>query len=149
MAELETFDFASFRVDNAHHLVSGFDYIHAIHHTQRLPADFALCMAKLYWPEFIRVDGWIFVKENFDEAYYLSLLESDNSPAKSQFWTNLLEVTGLFENLSMPQSTVVANSLAGSWNAKLASEFGPSFAQARAIVDDEGCEVFVTIGFSD
>lgn len=149
MAELETFDFASFRVDNAHHLVSGFDYIHAIHHTQRLPADFALCMAKLYWPEFIRVDGWIFVKENFDEAYYLSLLESDNSPAKSQFWTNLLEVTGLFENLSMPQSTVVANALAGNWNAKLASEFGPSFAQARAIVDDEGCEVFVTIGFSD
>ena len=149
MAELETFDFASFRVDNAHHLVSGFDYIHAIHHTQRLPADFALCMAKLYWPEFVRVDGWIFVKETFDEAYYLSLLESDNSPAKNQFWMNLLEVTGLFENLSMPQSTVVANALAGSWNAKLASESGPSFAQARAIVDDEGCEVFVTIGFSD
>lgn len=126
MAELETFDFASFRVDNAHHLVSGFDYIHAIHHTQRLPADFALCMAKLYWPEFIRVDGWIFVKETFDEAYYLSLLESDNSPAKNQFWMNLLEVTGLFENLSLPQSTVVVNALAGNWNAKLASEFGSS-----------------------
>ncbi|MEE4100778.1 hypothetical protein [Pseudomonas viridiflava] len=149
MAELEPFDFASFRADNAHHLVSGFDYIHAVHHTQRLSADFALCMAKLYWPEFVRVDGWIFVKETFDEAYYLSLLESDNSPAKNQFWMNLLEVTGLFENLSMPQSTVVANALAGSWNAKLASESGPSFAQARAIVDDEGCEVFVTIGFSD
>ncbi|WP_323158411.1 hypothetical protein [Pseudomonas viridiflava] len=149
MAELEPFDFASFRADNAHHLVSGFDYIHAVHHTQRLSADFALCMAKLYWPEFVRVDGWIFVKETFDEAYYLSLLESDNSPAKNQFWMNLLEVTGLFENLSMPQSTVVANALAGSWNAKLASESGPSFAQSRAIVDDEGCEVFVTIGFSD
>jgi hypothetical protein len=62
---------------------------------------------------------------------------------------NLLEVTALFENLSLPESTVVANASAGSWSAKLASEFGPSFAQARAIIDDEGCEVFVTIGFSD
>ncbi|WP_449116936.1 hypothetical protein [Pseudomonas viridiflava] len=106
-------------------------------------------MAKLYWPEFIRVDGWIFVKENFDDAYYLSLLESDNSSAKNQFWTNLLEVTGLFESLSLPEATVVASALAGSWNAKLASEFGPSFAQARAIVDDESCEVFVTIGLAD
>lgn len=149
MAELETFDFASFRADNAHHLVSGFDYIHAIHHTQRLPADFALFMAKLYWPEFMRVDGWVFVKENFDEAYCLSLLESDNSPAKNQFWMSLLEVTGLFENLLLPEATVVANALAGSWSAKLASEFGPSFAQARAIVDDEGCEVFVTFGLAD
>ncbi|MEE4094565.1 hypothetical protein [Pseudomonas viridiflava] len=66
-----------------------------------------------------------------------------------RFWMNLLEVTALFENLSLPESTVVANASAGSWSAKLASEFGPSFAQARAIVDDEGCEVFVTIGFSD
>ncbi|WP_249582892.1 hypothetical protein [Pseudomonas viridiflava] len=75
--------------------------------------------------------------------------KSDNLPAKNQFWMNLLEVTALFENLSLPESTVVANASAGSWSAKLASEFGPSFAQARAIIDDEGCEVFVTIGFSD
>ncbi|PHN57465.1 hypothetical protein AO275_04795 [Pseudomonas viridiflava] len=149
MTDMGSYDVASFRADNAHHPVSGFDYIHAIHHTQRLPADFALWMAKLYWPEFIRVDDWVFVKENFDEAYYHSLLESDNSPAKNQFWMNLLEVTGIFENLSVPEAKVVANALAGSWNAKLTSEFGPSFAQARAIVDDEGCEVFVSIGFSD
>ncbi len=58
-------------------------------------------------------------------------------------------MTGLVENLSLPEATVVANALTGSWNAKLASEFGPSFAQARAIVDDEGCEVFVMINFSD
>lgn len=62
---------------------------------------------------------------------------------------NLLEVTGLFENLSVPEATVVANALAGSWNAKLTSEFGAPFAQARALVHDEGCEIFVTIGFSD
>ncbi|RMO90280.1 hypothetical protein ALQ32_100940 [Pseudomonas syringae pv. tagetis] len=149
MENPKIFDFQSFRAANTKHTVTGFDYVHAIYHTQHLPSDFALWMARLYWPEFKVVDECVFIVDNFDESYYQSLLKTPNSKEKNQFWMNLLEITGLFGNLTTQEAADVANALAASWNAKLASELGSSFAQARALVDDEAGEVFVTIGFSE
>jgi hypothetical protein len=149
MSEDQAFSFQSFRAANSDSHVSGLDYVHAIYHTQKLPADFSVCMAKLYWPEFRVVDDVVYVAENFDAEHYRALVSDHASPAKKQFWMNLIEVTGLFANLSFNEACIVANALVGSWNAKLSAEFGPAHAKARMVLDEDIDEVFVTLGDAD
>lgn len=139
------FDFASFVSANAENEVSGFDYLHAIYRTENLPADFILWFAKLFWPEFTTTDGMVFVSEVFDARRYQDLLNEGHGYKNSQFWMNLLEVTGLFDQLSTVQAMIVAESLANSWNSKLQKEGVFSVGLARAICDEKTGEVYVTI----
>ena len=149
MKDRKVDDYLSFREANHPRLVSGIDYVHAIHTTENLPADFAVWVARMYWPEFTLVDGMVYVSELHFERYEQDFLNSTISPSNSQFWINLLEITGMFDNLSFDGAMEVASIMASTWNAKLTMEFGPSFALARAFSDDETNEVFVTIGFPD
>lgn len=59
---------------------------------------------------------------------------------------NLLEISGVFDELSPEQAMEVALIVSESWNSKLLKEFGAEHAVARRIYDEETGEVFVTIG---
>lgn len=146
MGENKPFNFVAFVSANEGKSVSGFDYLHAIYTSQSLPPDFIVWMAKLYCPEFKVVNGIVFISEIFDDDRYQSLLRDGRSPTEVQFWMNLLEITGLFDDLSCSQAMVIAESLATSWNLKLSAEFGNDSALARAVHDSGTGEVFVTIG---
>lgn len=149
MKKNKSFDFASFVSANAGCDVSGFDYLHAVYKAQSLPADFILWFAKLFCPEFKVVDGMVFVSELFEAGRYQELLNDGRSPEEAQFWMSLLEITGLFDDLSCDEAMVIAEALVKSWNLKLNLEFGVSSMLARAIRDDDTREVFVTIGAPD
>ena len=149
MSDNKPFDFASFVSANVGRIVSGFDYLHAVYKSQGLAADFILWFARLFWPDFKTVDGIIFVSELFSAERYQELLSNGHSTTQAQFWMNLLEITGLFDDLPTDQAMVIAESLAGSWNSKLQKELGISSTLARAIYDEETGEVFVTIGAPD
>jgi hypothetical protein len=146
MQENKPFDFASFRSANADRNVSGFDYLQALYKSQELPADFALWFAKLLRPDFKLLGDMVFVVDLFDGARYQELLKGGQRPDQAQYWINLLEITGLFDNLTLEQAVTLANRIAESWNAALTVQFGADQALARAIVDDDTEEVFVTIG---
>ena len=77
--------------------MTGFDYVHAIYHTQKLSADFSVWMAKLYWPEFKVVDELVYIAHNFDAEQYRVLVSGPVSPAERQYWMNLIEVTGILK----------------------------------------------------
>lgn len=149
MSDNKTFDFASFVSANVGRIVSGFDYLHVVYKSQGLAADFILWFSKLFWPDFKTVDGVIFVSELFNAERYQELLNNGNSATQAQFWMNLLEITGLFDDLSTDQAMDIAEVLAESWNSKLEKEVKPSPTLARAIRDEETGEVFVTIGIPD
>ena len=59
---------------------------------------------------------------------------------------NLLEITGVFDELPTEQAMEVALVISESWNSKIFKEFGAGYAVARRIYDEETGEVFVTIG---
>jgi hypothetical protein len=146
MSNGELFDFSSFVSANPERNISGFDYLHIVYKSQRLPADFILWLAKLFRPDFKIVDGLVFVVELFDSERYQSLLGGDMSVAEVQLWMNLLEITGLFDDLSSNQAIEMAKALTDSWNAKLHQEIGITTELAKTIYDKETGEVFVTIG---
>jgi hypothetical protein len=146
MQENKPFDFASFRAANKERNVSGLDYLHAVYKSQDLPADFALCFSKLFKPDFKILGGMAFVAELFDDARYQELLGNGQRPDQAQYWSNLLEITGLFDNLTVDQAYPLAERIAESWNLTLTNQFGVEQALARVIVDEDSEEVFVTIG---
>lgn len=71
-----------------------------------------------------------------------------STPGKTQFWVNLLEITGVFDKLSFDQAMEVAVIVSESWNSKILKEFGAEHALARYILDEDTGEIFVTIGLS-
>lgn len=108
--------------------------------------DLILRFAKIIYPEFQILDGKIYISELFDLDYYQELLKSGRNISEVQFWLNLLEVTGLFDDLSNNQAMEFAELLVKSWNAKLRSEFPETLDNARIVDNKEIGEIFVTIG---
>ena len=149
MCDKRTFDFTSFVSANFGHRVSGFDYLHTVYKSQEVATDFILWIARLFWPEFKTVDDMIFISELFDAERYQELLSDGYASTQAQFWMNLLEITGLFDDFSTEQAKVIAELLVDSWNSKLQKEFEISSKLARVLFDEETGEVFVTIGNPD
>lgn len=146
MGDKRSFDFRSFVLANKEQEVSSFDYLHAIYKSHGLPDDFIIYIAKLFCPEFRVIGGLVFISELFDSKRYKSLLKEGRSAGEAQFWMNLIEITGLFDELSTEDAMSVAESLAACWNAKMGVQFKEVLTPARAIRDDETGEIFVTIG---
>jgi len=146
MRNVNSFNFESFRDANLGRHVSGFDYVHTIYKAQTLSDDFVLWFARLMWPDFKKVDDNIYVVELFDAARYQQLLNNGRSKNQAQFWMNLLEITGLFDELSNESALAFAMKMAESWTAKIRTDFGPHEMGARVINDDETGEIFVVIG---
>lgn len=146
MSDSKSFDFNSFVSANTGQIVTGFDYLHAVYKAHELHVDFISYFTKLFWPDFKVVNGLVFVAELFNTERYQELLNERRGLSEAQFWMNLLEVTGLFDELTTDEAMPIAESLVASWNSKMNSEFGSVSVPARAIRDDETGEVFVTIG---
>jgi len=149
MSYNKPFDFEMFASANVGHNISGYDYLHSAYKSQELAADFILWFTRLFCPVFKIVDGNVFISEMFDTVRYQELMRDGHSSTQAQFWLNLLEITGLFDELSTEQAKELAESLADSWNSKLNKEFGVGSTLARTICDEETGEVFVTIGAPD
>ena len=149
MATVERNSFDEFVKVNAPKHDTGIDYIRSIYKALDVPADFVLWFARLFWPRTLVVDGKAFVVDLFDKERYESFRQSGHSLSSAQFWTNLLEVTGLFDDLPESKALEVAESLAASWNSKIESECPEAAGRARVIHDGTTGEVFVAIGNPD
>jgi hypothetical protein len=149
MIKNKSFDFSSFASANEGKNISEFDYLHAIYKTHDIDNDFFVCMANLFWPKFKLFNELIFIEELFVEAAYQQLLGEGNSAKSAQFWTNLLEITGLFDGISFAQAQDIANIIVATWNSKIIADFGAIGQSARMIVDDEAGEILLTIDCGD
>lgn len=146
MSENKSFNFKSFVSANAGKHVSSADYLRAIHVANDLPADFIVCFSRLFWPEFKILNGAVYLSELFESERYETLASDETSPTEIQFWMNLIEITGLFDELPLDDAIFIAEALSSSWNSKMALELESVPTPARAIIDNESGEVFVTIG---
>jgi len=87
---------------------------------------------ELYWPTFIKKDGYVFLKEQFSEEEY------ENSKDNPEFWINFLTVDDYFidaEN-SAELSKNFSKTLVEIWKAKLEKDF-PSIEFTVEYLEDE------------
>tara|TARA_B100001094_G_C18183692_1_gene802436 strand:- start:1183 stop:1644 length:462 start_codon:yes stop_codon:yes gene_type:complete len=139
------FNFNSFALANKEKKVSGLDYLQIVYKSEELDSDFILWFARLFYPKFKVVDGMVFISELFDSEHYKETLNNNCSKEKVQYWLNLLEITGLFDDLATQDAMNFAEYLTSLWNLKLHNEFPETQISARTIYDTETDEVFVTI----
>ncbi|WP_040508356.1 hypothetical protein [Leptospira wolffii] len=144
MEKKDSFDFASFVSANSSHYVSGFDYLQIVYKSNSLHTDFIFWFSKLFWPDFKIIDGKVFLQELFDQKYYDELIGAGENDDDIQFWMNLLELTGLFDDLPLGQAIDVSKSLVQCWNSKLSID-GIVSVRARAIFEEDTEELFITI----
>ena len=114
MSNSKSFGYDSFKLINTGKDVSGIDYLHAVYKSYGLDADFVLYIANLFWPKFKAIDNIIFIEELFDTMRYHDFITDELNAKEIQYWINLLEITGLFDDLSTNQAKVVADAIAGN-----------------------------------
>ena len=140
------YSFDEFCAANAEKVVSGLDYVRSIYKSLALPADFVVLFSRIYKPELRLEQGYVFIADLFDGARFADLLQSSGKLSLAQYWMNLLEVTGLFDGLSIEQATGVAHDIADAWNSRINSACPDALGRASVIHDQSNGEVFVTVG---
>lgn len=141
----QPFSFIDFKKHNNDPAISGIDYVHAVYATTPLPFDFLIHYAQLFSPDMTVMDGRVFIRELYDANRHRELVESTQDADRAQYWMNLLEITGLFDELKTDQAIALAQIISQCWNNKLLAEHGSSYGEARYICDTDSDEVFVTI----
>ena len=141
----KSYDYKSFALANNDHVVTGFDYLCSIYKSHELSGDFIVWFSRFMWPSLKILDDKVYVVELFDSKLFQHHLDARSTPAEAQFWMNLIEITGVFDELSFDQAMEVAVTVSESWNSKILKEFGAKYAVAQHIYDEETGEIFVTI----
>lgn len=141
----KSFSFIEFQRSNSGKNISGIDYVRAVYATTPLHFDFLIHYAQLLSPTIKIVDGRAFIGELFDADRHLELVKTIQDTDQAQYWMNLLEITGLFDDLTTEQAIALAQTISECWNRKLFTEHGSSYGEARYIFDTDSDEVFVTI----
>ncbi|KWI50648.1 hypothetical protein WT72_26270 [Burkholderia pseudomultivorans] len=122
------------------------DFLHAIFAKVRLPQDFVLCMSRLFAPQMIVFDGVIVIADWFDEARYNEYRSDGMSPQQVQPWINMVELTDVFQGISVDKAKELAALVVRIWNDRIRQDFPGEAVKARVIVEEDAGEVFVTIG---
>jgi len=129
---------------------SALDFIHAVSAKVALPWDFALCMGHLFAPQMLMFDGVVVIVEWFDGERYQEYRNNGMHPEQAQAWTNMVELTDIFQGISFEKAKELAVFIAALWSERISQIF-PDEATRASVISDEGLnEVFITIGrFSD
>jgi len=139
------FSFSEFISANPDKNLNSIDYLHAIFKLSNLHDDLIYSFMDLFFPKFKIINNLVFLEECFDIDTYKKYQDEGKENSEIQLWINLLEITGIFENLDEESALKMSNTIAKIWNLKLEREHNDALGRARAIHDKELGEVFVTI----
>lgn len=142
MENSKLFTLENFKNCNPDKDFNAFDYIHAIFKLAKLPNDLVCCLFKLLLPNFLLIDNEVFIEETYSEKYHQELLHEGK---EAGYWVNLLELTGIFEDIDTEMALDIAQQLEESWNHRLNEKGLLKHGQAKVIHDIETDEVFLTI----
>jgi len=144
--ENKKFSLIDFLGANPDRTVSRIDYIHAVYKIHDVPSDFIISMMELVSPTFIEIDGLAFISSQFNKDEYQKMLSEGHTVNAAQFWLNLLEISGLFEDVETETCLELGQVLCEAWNLKLLAKFPNTCELARVIHDHETNEVFIVVG---
>jgi hypothetical protein len=128
---------------------SWFDYAHCVLREGQISGDLAVALAQLIWPQFVKIDGLIFLAEQYSEEKASSLRGQGIIGRELEYWMNLFSVDGFFADISgstQEQEEGFAETLVQAWRAKLFSDFGSHAFTVEIVRDDDVgdlCVVFM------
>lgn len=89
---------------------------------RKIEAEALFVFSDIYWPAFIKKDGYIFLREQFSEEEYSGLIKTGTHP---EYWINLFTVDEFFSEIPNKEEKSIAfiNVLAEIWETKLKKDF--------------------------
>lgn len=127
--------------------VSLFDYLHGYFANEQLKPDLSIAFLKLIWPDFVCMDGLVFLKEEYSERRHGENVLQGISGRDLEYWMNLLTIDGLFETLTFEQSQYFGYQLVEAWTKKLEMDFPDKKFVVECVIEDEDGEEEVYVVF--
>lgn len=92
--------------------------------SQGHPVGLALGYAKVFWPDFVEVEGFVLVAEHYTDDYFNRILEEVGA-AELEATINTTYLRDLFGDGDAPEATweTLGNLLTRTWKAKAEVEF--------------------------
>jgi hypothetical protein len=125
---------------------SALDFIHAVSVKVVLPQDFVLCMGRLFAPQMAMFDDVVVIVDWFDEERYQVYRSNGMNQEQAQAWTNMVELTDIFQGIFFEKAKELAVFIAVLWSERIRQIFPNDPTRASIILDEDLDEVFVTIG---
>jgi len=120
-----------------------YDYLHWEWSRAQLHPDFLVAMLKLFSPDFVEIEGHVFLVDRFDEVRYEQI--KANSQAEGvEFWMNCLLLEDYFvwhEKIVVENAMYVLETLSKLWLQKLKADF-PERSFETVIFGGEDAEDF-------
>lgn len=109
----------------------------------KIDSDQLFDFLELYWPTFIEIDGYIFLKEKFNEDEYKRLVSDKINP---EFWINFLTVDDFFidSEKRKKDSLYFSKRLSEIWAIKLVKDFPEFEITVKCLEDDESGDYGLT-----
>lgn len=121
-----------------------FDYLHGVLSTNDVSTDLIFAIIELFWPEFINVDGMIFIDEQFDKGEYERLVNEGSKPEEVEYWLNLVNLDGLLPGIGNENCAFIGTKIAELWRLKLQLEYQDKKFNVSYLYEDDEQEHFVT-----
>jgi hypothetical protein len=132
------------RAANGNHF-SDTDYIHYILKQSPIGPDLLGALVRFFHPEFEQIEGkFLLIPTNAPEKYR-EYRRQGQSPSEAQYWANLTEISGVFEDFNDEQVTNLADAIAQLWQAALMEKSSDFSQHAYKIENEPDGEIFVTI----
>lgn len=103
---------------------------------EKIEPDIFFNFLEIFWPQFIKKDNYVFLKDKYSEEEFLRLVKENSDP---EYWINLFTIDDFFSELENGEEKAksLANSLVEIWQAKLKKEFPDKSFVVEYVYDKE------------
>jgi hypothetical protein len=103
---------------------------------RKIEPDIFFNFLDLFWPQFIKKDNYVFLKDKYSEEEFLKLRKEKSD---LEYWINLLTIDDFFSELENGEekAKLLANSLVEIWQEKLKKEFPDKIFVVEYVYDKE------------
>lgn len=146
MKSVDTFfSMRDFFIANMPRNLNKSDYIHAFFSQHGLPKDVAISLLDLISPDFELQDGVLLLGEFYAKDQYEQHVQNESDKKMIQFWSNILDLTSMFECDEYLVIKDFADGLTFIWNKKIEALGYQDIAVAKAFLDEDDNSVYITI----
>ncbi|WP_350316244.1 hypothetical protein OHK33_20630 [Pectobacterium aroidearum] len=121
------------------------DYIHAFFSQQGFPKDIEISLLDLISPIFEFTDGVLLLKEFHEKNEYNRLIQEKAGKETIQFWSNMIDLTDIFECDDYLKVKDLADGLSYVWNKKIEELGYQNIAVAKTYLEEDDESVYITI----
>ncbi len=124
------------QIGKKHVKPSNYTVLYWLVQDKKIEPDIFFNFLDLFWPQFIKKDNYVFLKDKYSEEEFL---KSSKEKSNTEYWINLLTIDDFFSELENGEEKVksLANALVEIWQEKLKKEFPDKNFVVEYVYDKE------------